>query len=688
MKKIIIATLVFTLCLVPSAILAGEDVSGSVTVGVMGVDQDGESAKFDEYRDMDDGTYGNVELRAFRGRYYLDLEALSIGRDDQSYLLKGGRFGKFKYSLFYDETPHNLSDGSRTFYSGAGTGFLTNTGVSSDPSRWNEVDYRKESQTYGLDGAFSFGTPFYIKFGAAEKNTDGIYPYSGNSTFVSFGRTTELPAPVDWDETKGFIETGYRTRSLKALLKAEFSNFNNSNDEFFWEDDFATNPAILPDATTLPPDNDFWKLSGQLAWKAPFLSSSFAFRGTYSKLEDNQKIGTVVADDAGPGFTALTLNRSDFDGDISYATFDAGWNMDPADRLTLELFFKYLDKNNDSTIIDFTAGGATDETEIFDYNKTSAGLDLTYALPGRTFLDGGYAYTTVSREGRLDNDGSDDNLLFLQVRSRSLELIEMRGRYEYLDRDGDFSPKHAGDSVTDAEFIRNFVRRFDVADLKRQRVELETATLVADSLGLALEFDWEDSDYKETELGLTGVKHYGLYATADYGGSGLFNTGIYFGYENDETNMNSRRYNPGDITDPAAGTSSSSASNWSETKKYDTYAFGIFLDIPLGKRIVCSAVWDYSDVDGKADFTSGGPDLVNFDQVDDYTKQEFQADLTYGFTDFFSIKVGYIYEKLDFKDEQWDGYSLMPNSATILSGAYAADEFEANIGFLEAKYSF
>jgi MtrB/PioB family decaheme-associated outer membrane protein len=689
MKKIPFTILLSALCVAPVAVLGASDadVSGSATVGVMGVDQDGDSAKFDEYRDMDDGTYGDVEIRAFFPRYYLELDAASIGRADESYRLKGGRFGQFKYSLFYDELPHHLSAGATTFYAGAGTDYLANTGESSDPSRWAGVDYRKDLRKYGFDGEFSFGTPFYLKFGAAEKNTNGVSPLGGNSTIAAFGSTTELPAPVSWDEALGFVEGGYRTSALVATVKAEFSSFDNDDDEFLWEDDFALSPAIRPDATTGAPDNDFWKLSGQLVWKTPALSSSLALRATYSQLESSTAIRSTVASDTPAGASSIAVEPATFDGDISYTSFDAGWSLVPLPKLSLEIFLKHLDKNNDSTVVHFAAGGNSEESEVFDYRKSSAGLDASYVLPAEMTLDAGYAFTTVDRDGRLDSEGSDDNLLYLQLRNISLAQLELRARYEYLDRKGDFAPKEAGSSPADSEYIRNFMQRFDVADQTRQAVELEAATSLAD-VGLAVEFDWNDSDYSETEIGLTGATHYGVYLTADYTSARRLSAGLYVGYENDKTDMDSRNYAPGQPADPGAGTVGS-AYNWSERKEFDTYAYGLHLEAPLGQRMVLSAKWDHSKVDGKADFASGGATkLRGLDSVEDYTQQELTIGLTYRLTSRFSLRAGYTYENYDFADDQWDGYTLRPNAATLLSGAYADSDYTANIAFIETTYQF
>ncbi len=42
-----------------------------------------------------------------------------MGYDTQSYRLDGGMWGKFKFDLFYDEIPHNLTFDARTFLFGS-----------------------------------------------------------------------------------------------------------------------------------------------------------------------------------------------------------------------------------------------------------------------------------------------------------------------------------------------------------------------------------------------------------------------------------------------------------------------------------------------------------------------------------------------------------------------------------------
>ena len=111
-----IALTTFLLLPVINGIAAGEDgVNGSVEIGVRGVDDKDRSAKLHEYRDLDDGVFGNIHLNYFTGSYYFGVKGKNIGQDDQFFMLKGGDYGQFKYKLLYDEIPHNLSFDARTF---------------------------------------------------------------------------------------------------------------------------------------------------------------------------------------------------------------------------------------------------------------------------------------------------------------------------------------------------------------------------------------------------------------------------------------------------------------------------------------------------------------------------------------------------------------------------------------------
>jgi hypothetical protein len=77
------------------------------------VDVNGNRAKFNEYRDLRSGGYGQIVLRYDTEKTFFDLRADDIGYRDQKFELSGGKWGSVRYYFDYDEIPHNFTFGSR-----------------------------------------------------------------------------------------------------------------------------------------------------------------------------------------------------------------------------------------------------------------------------------------------------------------------------------------------------------------------------------------------------------------------------------------------------------------------------------------------------------------------------------------------------------------------------------------------
>ena len=86
--------------------------------------QDGNKAKFQEYRDLKTGVFGNMNFGGDNGSYYVDLTGENIGRDDQFFEVKGG-VRIFQLFAYYNEIIHNLSFDAKTFYANPGSNNLT-----------------------------------------------------------------------------------------------------------------------------------------------------------------------------------------------------------------------------------------------------------------------------------------------------------------------------------------------------------------------------------------------------------------------------------------------------------------------------------------------------------------------------------------------------------------------------------
>ena len=87
MKNIFLFLVATALLILPigsqSIAADGAELSGSVELGARITDNEDESAKFQEYRDLDDGMIGNFKLNYSKEAYFFGAEGENVGLDDQ-----------------------------------------------------------------------------------------------------------------------------------------------------------------------------------------------------------------------------------------------------------------------------------------------------------------------------------------------------------------------------------------------------------------------------------------------------------------------------------------------------------------------------------------------------------------------------------------------------------------------------
>jgi len=124
-------------------------VSGEVNAGFQQTIVDGESAKFEEYRDVEQGILLNdlrLKVDGVTTPYYLDIRIKDLVQDDEFYGVKGGSHGKYNFGLYYDAIPHNFSHG-RLLLNDLGGGRFAIGDVVQQQLQINEV-LRSERLTY------------------------------------------------------------------------------------------------------------------------------------------------------------------------------------------------------------------------------------------------------------------------------------------------------------------------------------------------------------------------------------------------------------------------------------------------------------------------------------------------------------------------------------------------------------
>lgn len=686
MKYRTLSFIAATLLLFPAAgslAADGGEVSGSVELGVRAVDENETGAKFLEYRDLDDGLFGNLFLSYYMGSYFFEVLGRNIGLDDQFYLLEGGDFRNFDYSFFYDEIPHNLSFDAITPYSGIGSNNLTlNLADPTLMEGWQTFDYTIERKKYGAEISASMGSPFFVQIGADRMEKEGVKPLGTGS----FSGSVEIPEPVDYTDDSFSIAGGYTADQLTFKVTGTLSSFENDNKFVSWQNPFLG----ITEINTLSPDSDYGKIAANLAWRGLPMMSSLLVSGSYANLSNEimvNEIGIAITDE---------LNRTTFDGDISTADFSAAFVSRPLAALDTKLFYKYLDRENDSSVIETrhplheqeAPPDSTNEPFLLEYTKHNLGIDANYNLGMETVAGFGYEFMDVDRDNRPDAESNTDNLIYARIRNASLDIMSAKLQYTFLNRDTDTDFDLTGITPFDSAFIQQFVQRFDYTDKQRHEVELALEFMLTENLDLGLDYTYVDNDYDDVVLGRTKDKGHEFYADLMWRASRMLMLNGFAGYETYEADSNHYNFSPGQIADPRIDDGNPASFRWTQQLDEDFWTVGVLAQVPLmNDRLKLSLSWEYQQSDGENTFTSDGRPLTDIDDSVDYDIITVEAKGVYDLTDVFDVTLGYIYEKSELDDLQFIGYDFQPSGA-LLSGAYADHDYEAHVGYLTVRYKF
>jgi len=677
-KPIILAAALLLILPAGTRCLAADDtyLSGSVEVGGQINDGADEGANFQMYRDLSDGVFGDFLIDYYKDNYFIRGEGENVGLDDQSYELKGGRYQKYKYSLFYDQLPHNLSFGARSFYSGIGSGNLViDTASPNNPSTWTEFDYDIETTQYGGVIEFTVVEPYFLKIKVDRQEKDGLKPLGSGG----FAGAVELPEPVDYATNNFIINGGYRSDQISFKLEGIYSAFTNDNNYLDW-----TNPGGgATELNALAPDNDYGRIGADFTWRQLPWMSTLVLKGSYAQVTSDTSV-EASGEDVPAG-----LNTTTFDGDISTTRLSATYFSHPMDALDTKLYLDYYDRNNDSTVIEYQGGG--NDLHLFAYSKFNLGLEADYRLNATNKLSGGYDYRDIDRTNRPDGENSSDNKLFIELKNSWIDNVVAKLGYTYLNRDTDTFFDTIGLTPADAAFISQFISRYDVASKTMHDLELAFEFYPLESLDLGLSYNYVDNDYEDVVLGRTQDSGHQLYGDVMWRTTSRLNLSAFIGYENYEADSNHYNHRAGfefQSANPTVDDGNPDSFVWTQSINTDFWTFGLMAEMGFMRdRLKASLAFQYQDSDGDSDISAPGETFTPIDPFQDYEITSLELKGVYALTEKFDLSLGYIYEKSTYKDLQYIGYEYTP-PGTLLSGAYSDHDYEAQVGYLTIRYNF
>jgi MtrB/PioB family decaheme-associated outer membrane protein len=722
--KVLMLVVIFGLFSVPSVAAEEMKIAGEVSLRAEHLSIVGEKAKFNEYRDIRDGFTGDAEFQYERENYYLDFSAREVGRKDQSYDLSGGKWGSFKYDFKYDQLPHNFTYNARTFYSGSGGANLTyqpqppsTFAPTSNFSNWTTFDYSVERRNYSGGFKLDMLKPFFFGVSAAKEERKGVMPIGTAGTSPG-GISIELPAPVNYLTDTIKLEAGYLKNPLSLAFSYVYGQFQNENANLYFRNPATANTAATPDTFTLPPDNNYFKFDFKGGLKLPW-NTKFDANASYGRNESSKNLfNSYVSDTSAAasnigqqGRTGIILSNYVFDGRLDIQNYNFVLTSNPIYFLDGKVFYKYYQTNNKSNQITTTDPGPTppgvtaatlnNQDRLFDYLTYKYGAQLGFKLPMNLYAIAGYTRGHTSRK-RPDIPTYNDDLYEAELRWSGVDWMVIRGGYEQLRRRADFhAPEVTGPS--DPNVIENYVRRYDAASKDSYVWKGTVDFFPVEDMTLSVGYKWKDVPYSDTTLGLLSVTGNEWHVDADYLIAKRVKLYGYFDFEYAKMDQKQRTYTSGTTANPALPPTPTDF-NWTATETDRNYAYGLGSDIyAIPKKLIFKLQYTFIQSQGSADYTyllGSNPipptrtqDNIDITSLDSYTLRYFLIKATYNPIKSLSLSLGYAYEKYVYDDGQFNGYQYVPLSSTgatlgYLTGAYANQNYRANVYFASASYLF
>lgn len=660
----------------------------------------GSEAKFNEYRDIRDGLYGRFHL-IYDSDYFIGLSASDIGYDTQSYGLEGGKWGSFKYRLFYYEIPHNFTFGAKTFYSGIGTGNLTYPvhPPETDVSTWSGFDYSIERKSYGGGIRLDVIKPFYIDVAFSREDRDGTKATAAAGTSPG-GIAVELPEPVDYRTDTLKLETGYAKKPFFISLAYLYSRFENRNDTLRFRNPATENTASATDVLTLPPDNNYHKLALRGSVKLP-MNSRFSLNVASSRTRSKTDLLDNYVDNVPGGVVPIALSDKVFHGRIDTRNYGFVLTSTPLPFIDGRVSYQYCKRKNKSDEIATEDGDEILINDPFGYKRDNFGVELGFRLQANLRLLTAYTHVKKERD-REDVPENKDDIYSVDLKWSGLDFMTVKAGYEKMHRNAEF---HApGVPADDPRYIETFIRRYDVAAKDVDIYKASVDVYPAESLTAGIGYRYKKTGYNDVSIGLRESKSEEFRVDADYIIGKIIRLSAYYDYEEVNYFQFQRQlpFNAATGFDPSTPPTPQ-AFNWEAEQKERYYDYGIGADVYIiPGKLTLKLRHDYVRSNGDVDLTyllGDNPlppgrtqDNIDIPEWDDYRLRSFAVKTVCNASDRLLLTAGYVHEKFTYDDAQYAGYQHVPaisgTNGAFLTGAYKERSYRADILFFSISYTF
>ncbi len=652
-----------------------EGFSGEVEVGAGYVSDD--SFKFGEYNGLfEKGAYfiGNATaLYRDEDANYMDLFIRDLGLEKRTIGIEGGKQGKYKLFLRYDEIPHYITESAVTPYLGSGSNSLnlpagwvrstTTAGMTELASSLRQVDLKTKRKRVDVGMAYTPSKWEYrLKYRHEEK--DGQIATAGSFFFDA----AQLIKPVDYVTDQVDASIFYNSEKVQTSLAYYGSFFKNNNDALTWDNAYTSVFGADSGQLALAPDNQFnqFVLSGGFHIGDGTLASAEVAMG---RMEQNENFLPYTTN-AGLGVNPLPSNS--LGGVVDTMTANVKLVSNISEKWHLHAIYTYNDHDNKTPQLNFDSWVSTDiavngsrTTLPYSFTQNDFKISADYRLVRSTKLAFGYDYDAIERTYQ-EADKTKENTIWATATVRALDTDLLVKLARGVRDVSNYIP------VPEIQPPENtLLRKYNMADRDRLLGKLHVSFLpYKENLTIGLNVDYAMDDYTDSEIGLTESSEFSLHADAGMTVGENTYLHLFVGQQKIESSQ--------------AGSQAFSAPDWFANNNDTITTAGIGFTQGLTEQLDIGADFTMSRSVGEVTVTTASPsvfpdNVTNLDSLKLYANYQIKDDM--------SLYLAYWYESYDSSNWALDGVTpdTIPN---VLSLGIDSPSYDVSVIALALRYQF
>ena len=637
-----------------------------------------DSFKFGEYNGLEDkGLFLVLDVDA---RYrdgeanYLDISASDLGLDIRDVDIEGGKQGRYRINLLFDQIDHNELDTARTPYRGTSSQLLPDSWVAGSTtlamttlnSDLRDIDFSTRRRVLKLNSRVIQNEKWSYDVGVERQTRQGEVPFGAaiGTTFAD-ARSAILAKPIDYVTERLELAANYRDNDGTGSISFVLSTFRNDNSSLEWENAFSV--GSTSGQLAQEPDNQMWQIgaSGQYRrFENVRLNGSL----TFARLTQNEDflpytVNSVVA--------TPPLPRSSLDGkvDVARANANALWMLDSGSRVKLSYeYFEHVDDTDRDTytyvIADNALTGTPRANFSYDFRTQKFGAEASRRLERNDNLSGGLEYGVYDRTYQEVEHSTETRIWTRYAKSTSAN-VDYSVQLEGARRDAD-------SYEAQAELIppeNPQLRKYNLADRDRIAASFNMDFTAGERWFVSLGLDQATADYTDSSVGLTESRDMSIGFDLQYLLSDEISLTAYL----DHTEISS-------IQD---GSSLAGDPDWSAENedRIDTLGLGLSY-IPREENFRLGIDYVHTVAIGKIDFDDVSvtplPDLESeLDNIEIYAELDYSENLTY--------RASYAYEV--YEEKNWNLDGVTPSTIdNVLTLGETSPDYRIGVLWMTLKY--